>query len=569
MTTTAPFELESRRIGALPIVNHVLARLRFDEWLEGYLPPVDARTKLPEGRTLGVLVRNLILARAPLYYVAEWAAGFVPALLDLEPCELALLNDDRTSRALDHLFDADRQALLTQLIVHMVEEFDLALDQLHNDSTTLTLHGEYADATGRAVRGQPTLRITFGHNKDRRPDLKQLLWILTVSADGAVPVHFKVTDGHIEDSTTHVETWELLRRVVGSPGFVYVAASKLCTRDNLKHIDGHRGRFVTVLPRTRKEDALFRDWLQENTPSWEQVLLRPDLRRKDQPPDVFRALPSPIPDGDGFRLLWYQSTHKMERDAQHRRGAIHKAGKGLQELRTKLQRPRCRLRTRGAVAAVAETVLRGADAERWIDVQIDTVEVDRYRQVGPGRPGNGTRYRREVRQRFDLSWSLRQDQVVYDARCDGIFPLITNCSPEEMSAAEVLKVYKTKQPLVEKRHHLFKNVLSAVPVSLKCAHRIESLLFLLFVALLVHALVERALRQAMDRDALKALPLYPEQRACTTPTAERIFDLFEDLQRHVLRQQGEVVQRFDPTLTERQSILLDLLGIEQQTFLGL
>jgi hypothetical protein len=31
--------------------------------------------------------------------------------------------------------------------------------------------------------------ITWGHNKDHRPDLKQLLFTLTVSSDGAVPVY--------------------------------------------------------------------------------------------------------------------------------------------------------------------------------------------------------------------------------------------------------------------------------------------------------------------------------------------------------------------------------------------
>ena len=45
-----------------------------------------------------------------------------------------------------------------------------------------------------------------------------------------------------------------------------MADSKLCTRENLKHIQGRGGRFITVLPRTWKEDTLFKDWIQTNTP---------------------------------------------------------------------------------------------------------------------------------------------------------------------------------------------------------------------------------------------------------------------------------------------------------------
>ena len=194
--------------------------------------------------------------------------------MGLEPEQVRLLNDDRVGRALDRLFDADRQALLTDLVVFMVREFEVGLEEFHNDSTSITLQGKYKHATGKRVRGKPTLRAALGHNKDHRPDLKQILWILTLSADGSVPVHFKVADGNTEDSTTHVETWSALRQLVGSSDFLYVADSKLCTRGNLKHIHGQSGRFITVLPRTWKEDTLFKDWIQNNTPQWDEVALQ-------------------------------------------------------------------------------------------------------------------------------------------------------------------------------------------------------------------------------------------------------------------------------------------------------
>jgi hypothetical protein len=48
--------------------------------------------------------------------------------MGLEPEQLRLLNDDRVGRALDRLFDTDRQALLTDLVVRMVREFKVALE---------------------------------------------------------------------------------------------------------------------------------------------------------------------------------------------------------------------------------------------------------------------------------------------------------------------------------------------------------------------------------------------------------------------------------------------------------
>ena len=129
-----------------------------------------------------------------------------PAALDLTAEQVAALNDDRIGRALDELFASDRTALLTDFVVHRVREFEVRLDELHNDSTSLTFQGDYQHADGHEVDGIPTHRITFGHNKDGRPDLKQLLWILTVSSDGAVPVHFKVDHGVAKASYIATQT---------------------------------------------------------------------------------------------------------------------------------------------------------------------------------------------------------------------------------------------------------------------------------------------------------------------------------------------------------------------------
>jgi transposase len=71
-----------------------------------------------------------------------------------------------------------------------------------------------------------------------------------------VPVHFKVDDGNVEDSTTHLETWKVLRQLVGSPDFLYVADCKLCTGDTLRYIAGEHGSFLTILPSNRKEERL-------------------------------------------------------------------------------------------------------------------------------------------------------------------------------------------------------------------------------------------------------------------------------------------------------------------------
>ena len=67
------FTLRSHTIGALPVVNHVLRRLRIEALLHEHLPSPAPHTPLPPGLALGVLLRNLVLARVPLYGLGEWA----------------------------------------------------------------------------------------------------------------------------------------------------------------------------------------------------------------------------------------------------------------------------------------------------------------------------------------------------------------------------------------------------------------------------------------------------------------------------------------------------------------
>jgi len=459
-TADQPFTLESRRIEALPLVNHILARLRFGDLLTQHLPAPDRRHRLAPATALGVLVRNLLLARVPLYSQPQWAARTVPQLLGLVPAEIAGLTDDQVGRALDRLFDADRATLLTQLVVRAVSAFGVDLAQLHNDSTTVTLTGEYRRARGRTVRGQRALAIGHGHNKDHRPDLKQLLFVLTVSADGAVPIHYRACAGHTEDSTTHVQTWEVLRALAGRPNFLYVADSKLCTQETLRYIDGRQGRFITVVPRTRREEAFFRDWLQTHTPAWQTVVQRRNPRRQAAPPDVWKAVESPIPSQEGYRIVWVWSSLKAAQDEQARAARIEKAGLALEEFRARLRGPRCRYTRRGAVADAAAHLAEAAGAARWVGLEVREQAEPIFRQARRGRPGPATRYLRRHRLRFDVEWCPTIATIAYDARCDGIFPLITN--DRDLSLAEILTAYKY-QPRLEKRHEQLKSVFAVAP----------------------------------------------------------------------------------------------------------
>lgn len=548
--------LQSHTVGALPLINNILDRLQLQECLEEMLPKEDERMVVSAATAVVVLLKNILLSREPLYGVADWGVLQAPDLLGLTTKQILAFNDDRSGRCLDCFFDAGPGNVALRVVMAAIRNFQLSLRELHNDSTTMTFHGAYADAKEeQVVRGRRVPAITWGHNKDHRPDLKQLLYIMTVTEDGAIPVQFRVESGNTTDDQTHQTTWDLLCQLSERRDFLYVADSKLATRENMAYIHQRGGRFLTVLPRTRSEDEKFRQTLAADEVTWRHVWDKTDEEGKVF--DRFAVCNVPSISSEGYRLVWYHSTLKAEIDAMVRGAQVERAIQELAALALKLRSPRTRYRTASRVWEAVEQILTERNVKHLVQVQVQACENEKFRQTSRGRPTGRTRYVREVTTRFELSSAVNQAALDLERRGDGAFPLITNVF--DISECDLLWAYK-KQPAIEKRFSQMKTEFTVAPVHLHSASRIEAFLGIYFLALLVEALLERELRQALKTADVDSLPLYPEGRPCRRPTSPRVFDAFENVQRHTLATDGQPRTVLVTELSPLQRQILELLG---------
>jgi transposase len=543
---TNELSIDSVRLGPLPIIDKFLNNLGIEKAFADFVAG-DARDKIPVGKTLAIILRNIILERYPLYKIGEWAVqrGLVAA--GRSDC----FNDDRIGRSLQRLFDADRASLVTTIIVNAIKTFQIDFSRIHNDSTTVTFQGEYT--------GYPDTRAAKpkrGINKDHRPDLKQVLFSLSVAGDEAVPLYFKVWDGNITDDTTHIRNWMALRTLVGSPKFTYIADSKLCVRDSLLLLHSEGGFFVTVVPETRKEISQFQDWIQGHTPAWKEASREPNPRRKHGPPHVFWTLESPFLSSEGFRIIWVKSSQKLRDDEERRTDKIAQTEEELTVVADK------KYRNREKLEKEIVAILDHYQTQRYFHWQIVIEIEESYKQEQRGRPHATTKYRKIEKKFYRLTWSQNPETIRYDARYDGIFPLITN---REDPSAKILKIYKF-QPRLEKRHEQLKSVYNVAPVFLKNPERVEAMLLLYFLALLCTALIERTVRKAMRDKNLPSIPIYPEDRECKNPTADKILALFNDLRMQFIKK-GEALLKVVPdNLSKLQLQVLGLLGMKESDF---
>lgn len=544
----------THHLGPHPIIGHFLQRLELQAIVRSFVGTQRERA-IEHGEALAALVHNILDSPAPLYRIAQWAAPIAPAAIGFTEEQKQGLNDDRVARMLDALVSERGRGIWFRLALQIIRQFKIAKERMHQDTTTVTFHGQYRDS----VR-EP--RITHGHNKDHRPDLKQLVFGLTVSADGAVPIHHQVLNGNQADDNVHRGNLEELRRILGRNDFVYVADCKLGSSANLKDISAHGGKFVTVLARTRAEDKRFRRNLRKRGARWKKILTIPNKRTEDGPPDVYYSCTAPGRTSEGFRIVWVRSSAKAQLDNTSREKRLDQARAELALLAQRLNRRQ--LRSARKIKKAVREILEGRGMVSFLRVQLRSHVEKEQRRIKRGRPVAGDPIR--VIRRTVWGLDVRVDEKTLRAACrtDGVFPLGTNLDEKKYPKKEVLSIYKY-QPFIEKRFSQLKTDLEVAPAYLKRPRRCAGLIHAYYVALTVASLIERAVRQGMVREGLKELPLFPEGRPTKTPTCARILEAFKGVSWYEFRRGDEIVC-FPLKLSALQKQLLKLLEVPQALY---
>ena len=536
-----PFRLVRQDLGALPIFDQTIQRIELLEYL------TEAMGQARYAEAILLLLKNILIERNALYAIREWAAAYDPALV-----YGGGYGDDVLARALDRLFEADRASLLTRVVLHAVKTDAVDLGQIHQDTTSVKLAGAYVNQRRSA------LQLARGYSKDHRPDLKQLVYELSVTHDGAVPVLFKAHDGNRTDDTLHEENWQTLRGIIGRSDFLYVADSKLCVSKTLMNIDRNQGRFITIMPRTRAEVEQFRNKVQASLVRWEKVWARRSSRKQERI-DLYEVAIGLYQIQEGFKIYWFRSSEKARRDWNEREDKVAAAMDQLRMLADPERKHRPK--TENALRRKVDVIL--SNVEDWIKVDITLKEVEKFQQLKRGRSSSNTTYRRTVHQVPVIHYARDENAISQSAAMDGTFPLVTNTSLE---SSAVLRAYKY-QPKLEKRHALLKSGLAVAPIFLKKNQRIEALMFVYFLAQLVSALIERQMRNVMRERGIPQIQILPEERPSATPTTQQMTRVFRSCTRHLLfTENGELVQTFPLPLTPIQKQILSLLSISPSLY---
>jgi transposase len=556
LTPPTPEVVDVKRLDHLPLVGAMLREVTVKETLDALIPP-HARNEVTVGECVEALVLVILTGEHALSRVAETLAGYALAVIFQRPMGAAHFHDNRLGRALDALWGAGLDRIYGAVISQAIQRYTLDLARLHTDTTSLKVYGAYE----RETEEEGPL-VAFGYSRDHRPDLKQLLFGLTVTAEG-VPVWGHITDGNQSDSTEHRFHITQLRQHLpdlGKP--LLVADSKFFAGETMTLAAAHRFRFVTLVPQTvgLRQVVVEAPELRELPLLWEQPGRRKGEWESYRGASVIHPYRWQTAAGEvqelPLRLLVVESTQLAKAKAPRLVATLQVEQGMLADLQQQWQRRTfaCEADAQQAVTLCLRE-LRLHSHHLTYTVSAEWVPAKRTTRGRP--PKDAPRPQRQI---WRVTWQLQEAPAAISRRAqrERRFVLATNVlDSQQLSDAELLRAYKG-QPAAELSFKWAKNPAAIAPIFLDTPTRIAALGCVYVIALLVYTLVERHVRKGLAErgETLPDRPA-PSQR----PTARTVFYLMRNIAVVTLQWTGQTYRQVT-ALNAHQLHVLRLLGYE-------
>jgi transposase len=437
----APLQVQSsRQLGSVWLLDGLWQRLGVADALGGVLGTRRFTTAVE--RVLFALVTNRAVAPMSKLGAAEWASqdAAIPGLVGMD--------DDQAYRAMDLLVTADTQARVQEAVFFAAANLlNLEVDLLFFD-TTSTFFQRDTEETGPGA-----LRV-YGHSKDHRPDLPQVVIGLAVTREG-IPVRCWCWPGSTNDMTViqqvkdDLRGWRLGRVIT-------VVDRGFASDDNLAYLTRAGGHWIAG------------ERLRDGTADVAEVLSRQG--RYQQVRDNLRVKEVRLGSGDAARrFVLCHNPAQAERDRVQREQQLALVQQELERI--------AGLRAKAAAKAARAGVGRSRRSQQAADHLKAECALRDHPTLG-----------RWLRQTPGGRLLIDRAKVKAEARLDGKFLLST--SDPDLSAEDVALGYKNLLE-AERAFRDLKTTLELRPVFHRLEHRIRAHVLLCWLALLLVRVAER------------------------------------------------------------------------------
>jgi len=555
MENTLPFRAEY-----YPVLGQLMNEINLAGIINKVVNVNGSQANIDVGTFVGLIIHNMLgdvnirLYNMDGFFEDKALPLFVPWEPDIDINDI---NDDRAARVLDAVWEADPQKVFSAVANEAIRLHDLDTSVIHGDTTSKSFQGVFDNP---AVDELAPI-VTFGYNKDHRPDLKQLVFGIGTTADG-IPIVAEVTDGDQSDKTLNGRWVKSLRSVLGKDiqdFLLYVADSALVTTSNLLLMGKYHIDFISRLPGTFniEEELKRKAFLDDN---WEFIGRLSDGKKAA----IYESceMTEKI-NGRTYRFVVIRSDQKDKRKLKALDKAVKREHKALTEdLKELSKRP---FACKRDAEIEAEKFLKEHAGKYHIvgwEIEVKTEKVKREKR---GRPRNGEKIFAQTSYRLVGKLHFNDPAYKMDRELCGLFVLSTSLMDVgNYPAKTVLERYKG-QGNVERIFKFIKNPAWVGSFCLKKPERLAALGYIVLIAAMIYTLWERRVRRALSNSDVAPVEGLNRQKT-RKPTAYALQKVMSSIL--VLSQvvDGRMSVWLPKPLKPNQRRILELSGFSEEIY---
>lgn len=443
-----------KTIGSLYLLKPFVEALKVRDIVDRIVPMERDNGGLTHGEVIEQLVLNRLHDPQPLVHIEDWAEQ--TGILELCHIRPEQLNDDRLGGALDAV-EPYGDDIEEAIVLHVLSRFaKIDPSQVLWDLTSFYFEGAHDESD----------LITYGYSRDQKPDKKQAVVELNVTAEGGIPVCHRTLPGNASDQKEALKNLETLKKRLKNKDLLIIGDRALFTKANLAGLLNKKIDFVGPLASKEREFLL------------------------GFPDEQFQILAYTTAKGKGG-YSGIDTIYRFEQDGgfYQCRAVVVKSDELAEQEGKTLDRN---------LAKVAADLLKIRDHLNKFKYKHYDYANDQIKKMlaKHGRCGKLFHVLLDARDEdaMTLTWEYEQELLDRERRLLGKYVLATSLDKKTHDADEALELYKSRH-LVEHRFRTTKSTLKVRPVFLQKDERIKALVLVMVIALIVYALIEYAVKQ--------------------------------------------------------------------------
>lgn len=541
-------ELKTYALDHHGLIASICRDLNVAEKIDARMGKQDPRRIVSTGMaTVAMIINGLGFTNRRLYLTPQFFESKPVSQLFGKDVNANHFDDHALGKALDEISNYGSSKLFGEIAFEIAVENNLLGPLAHLDSTSISVEGKYDHCTEENV-----VKLTHGHSKDHRPDLKQVMMSLVVSGKSAVPIWMEPQHGNSSDKKTFHETVKKVRafqkQLKSCPDFKWVADSALYSKDKLLQNNDYLwlSRVPEIITEARK--------LVETPDEEVQWITRKNGYKTASISSAYGDIKQ--------RWLLIYSKQAYDREKKTFNKKLEKQDESLKKLLWHLSN---------------ETFSCESDAEKAVkkiekkfpyhDIAIITHAIAKYEKSG--RPKKDAEPDKIL---YQLQCEISRNQISIETFLNrkGRFILATNDLDEKSFPDEkILHEYKQQQ-CIERGFRFLKDPWFMVDsIFLKSPKRIEALMMIMTLCLMIYNIGQYRLRCAL-KEKNETLP-NQINKPIQNPTLRWIFQIMEGISIvHIFEKHIEQpLKKLVANLNELRIKIINLFGVIAQKIYGI